>query len=434
MLRALPLLLAWALISAGVARAGQQRPSSIIAIKAGRLILPDRAEVLKDQIILVEDGLIKAVGPGLTPPPGAAIVDLSSSFVAPGLMDAHVHLTMNSPYRRPALTELYLTESDSYRAIRGAQEQFCVSRAGFTTVKEIGNDGDYISAGLVRAVREGLIAGPEIVYVGKIIAPYGGQSAGVTPRYEGFWSREFIDADSPEEVRKAVRKNIYFGARAIKLVADKESPFPGLSKHPKDPFFTLEEIRAAVSEAGRVGAKVTVHAMGGEAARNAVLGGAAAIEHGFDLDDELLKLMVKNNVYLVGTDQSYANWYSYGLDEATSRRQAAWVADRLRRADALNVRMAYGTDIVVDLEGKDRVASGLEVLESWKSAGVPPMRTLAAMTVNAATLLGIERERGSIRPGLKADIVAFSASPLDDITNVKSVHFVMKEGSIVRND
>ena len=149
----------------------------------------------------------------------------------------------------------------------------------FVAIGDIGNDGNYATADVIKSIKNGWTKGPTIIYAGKIIAPYGGQTKGVNPENEHFWDWEFIDADTPDEIKKAIRKNIYYGATVIKMVTGDNG------------IYNAEDIRAAVDEAKKYGMKVTVHTFGGLAADNVISGGAAAIEHGFNLSNEQLQLM-----------------------------------------------------------------------------------------------------------------------------------------------
>src|SRR5688572_20429075 len=248
-------------------------------IKAGHLFDARSGKVLDNQIILVKNGRIVQVGRDVKYTPADAVIDLSNSWVLPGLMDCHVHITSNYPYRKyNGIAGIYATESTALRALRGAANAKQLLEGGFTTIKDIGNDAEYATGDVIKAIRAGWAVGPTIFYSGKIIAPYGGQSQSINPEHEGHWKMEYIDADGPDEIRKAVRKNIYNGANVIKMVSD---------DHPV--YYGLDDIKMAVDEAKKAGMKVTVHVMGGEAARNVIMGGAAAIEHGFQLDDELLR-------------------------------------------------------------------------------------------------------------------------------------------------
>lgn len=396
------------------------------AIRAGHLIDPATGTVARNQTILIEDGKITEVGANVQIPAGAEVVDLSDLWVLPGLMDAHTHITSGYPPGLApglGLEAFYLRESSAFRALRGAWNARLVLEAGFTVVKEIGNDANYASTDLRRAIQEGWFAGPTILTTGKIIAAFGGQSHGIAPEQGPFWQFEYIDADTPDEVRKAVRRNIYYGADAIKLVADNSAYY-----------YSQEEIRAAVDEAHKAGITVAVHVMGGEAARNVILGGADSIEHGWELSDELLDLMKEKGTVLVGTDfpeehlaqmsSTLSNW---------AKKLGEQIVDRLRRAHERGVKMAFGSDVVVDLPGRTRAGLMLDYLDVWVKAGVPPAKILKCMTTNAAELFEIQDERGAIKAGLEADIIAVPGNPLEDIHTLRDVQFVMKDGKLIKH-
>ena len=394
-----------------------------IVIKAGHLFDSRTGKILNDQIIIIKNGKILGVGANLKYKSTDTVIDLSKSWVLPGLMDCHVHITFNFSYRNPSYVELYTTESTSLRALRGAYvaEQFLMS--GFTTIKEIGNDANYATADIIKAIKKGWIKGPTIFYAGKIIAPYGGQTWGINIENEHLWDFEYIDADNQDEIKKAIRKNIYYGADVIKLVSGQQAGY-----------YDLEDIKAAVDEAKKSGLKVTVHVQGGTAAKNVILGGAAAIEHGFELDDDLLRLMKEKGTFLVGTDVGYDSNISWGLDSISARTEEKRTIDRLKRAYKVGTKMAYGTDLVIDGPGLNRIQTSLKVLETWKAAEIPSSYVLQTMTIYAAELLGVEKSRGVLEPSYWADIIALKNNPLEDIDAVKNVHFVMKEGKVIKQD
>jgi imidazolonepropionase-like amidohydrolase len=396
-----------------------------VAIRAGNLIDPATGAVAKNQIILVKDGKIAEVGPRVQIPKDASSIDLSTAWVMPGLMDAHVHLTYGQAPSSIGfgLVLPYLTESSSLRALRGMRNAQMVLEAGFTTVKDIGNDANYAAIDVRRAIERGWFPGPTMLTTGKIIAAFGGQSSGITPEQGPFWQFEYIDADTPDELRKAVRRNIYYGANAIKLVADNNAYY-----------YTQEEIAAAVNEAHNAGVTITVHVVGGEAARNVILGGADAIEHGFDLSDELLKLMKEKGTVLVGTDFPDAHLNVMGFNPvAEGKTLGARIIDRLKRAHKLGVKMAFGTDIVIDLPDKNRGEMAMDYLDVWMAAGVPAAQILKCMTTNAADLFRIEKQRGAIAAGLAADIIATPENPIDNVQALRKLFFVMKEGKVVKH-
>lgn len=392
-------------------------------IKAGHMFDSRSGKFVDNQVIIIKDGRIADVGPNLAYKPTDKVIDLSKSWVLPGLMDCHVHITSNYPHRRyDGLDSTYITESSSFRALRGAHVAEQLLMGGFTTIKEIGNEANYASADVIKAIRQGWIKGPTMFYSGKIIAPYGGQSANINIEHENLWQFEYIDADTPDEIKKAVRKNIYYGANTIKLVSGDNATYD------------QADIEAAVNEAKKSGMKVTVHVMGGDGARNVIMGGAAAIEHGFFLDDDLLRLMKEKGTFLVGTDLSYDNLYAYGGTEQSAKNVEKSIVDRLKRAYKIGTKMAFGTDVIIDLPEMNRLQSNLRVLETWKQAEIPPAYILQTMTLYAAELLGTDKSRGVIEKTYRADIVALDANPAESIDAIKNVRFVMKDGRVVRND
>ncbi len=392
-----------------------------VAIRAGHLVDPATGRVTANQVIVVKDAKIVTVGSGVEIPAGVEAIDLSNAWVMPGLMDAHTHMTLGGP--ELALEPTYLKESTGTRLLRGVRNARDVLEAGFTVIRDVGNAANYADTDLRRAIERGWFPGPSILNTGKIIAAFGGQSHGIPPEIGSFWQFEYLDADTPDEVRKAVRRNIYYGANAIKLVAD-NSAF----------HYSAEEIRAAAEEAHAAGLTVAVHVLGGEAARNVILGGADSIEHGFRLSDDLLRLMKEKGTVLVGTDfpleHLMAMGYSGGLRDPKAVSEQ--IIDRLRRAHRIGVKMAFGTDAVVDLPGKNRGEMMLDYLDVWLAAGIPPAEILKAMTTNAAELFHMKGVRGAVAPGEAADIIATPSNPLEDIHALRKVHFVLKDGKVVK--
>ena len=290
--------------------------------------------------------------------------------------------------------------------------------AGFTTVRDVGNAGNYADTELRRAVEEGLVPGPTIINAGRIIAPFGGQLALVlTPEHHERSNAEYFYADTRDELKKAVRENIVYGAKLIKLVVDDE-PF----------IYSVDDIKSVVEEAGKAGLKVAAHGYTQAGARNAIEAGVASVEHGYDLTDEDLRLAKQKGVTLVGTDRSELVYrYLQVPQESQAKR-----IDRLKRAWRLAVPMAFGTDIYFDVPGHSRGTAALTSLECYVKAGIPASAILRLMITDAAHLLGVEGERGALRPGMYADLIAMPGSPLEDIQALRQVDFVMKNGIVIR--
>ena len=398
----------------------QPAPERVYAIKAGKLVDPEKGTTETNQIILVRGKKIEAVGPRVEIPPDAKIIDLSNSTVFPGMFDAHTHLCMTMKRDRDG-EQYYLTtlfDPTPYRAIEGVANARDMLSSGFTTVRDVGNAGNYADTALRQAIERGLVPGPTMRNAGRIIAPYGGQFH-LQPEKRDLATPEYAFADTRDEMLKAIRENIHYGATVIKIVVDDQKYI-----------YSADDIRFMVEEAHRDGFKLAAHCWTEAGARNAAEAGVDSIEHGEMMTNEDLQLAKKNHVVLVGTDftETAARVSGMGPD------MHAVFVDRLRRAYQIGVTMAFGTDTFVYVPGETRGTQAAEYVNSWTEAGVPAKDTLRAMTINAARLLGVDSERGAIKSGLAADIVAAPENPLENIQAVRHVSFVMKDGSVFKNE
>ena len=400
--------------------------AQVIALRAGTVIDPAHGTAAKDQIILVEHGKIKAIGAHLAIPADAEVIDLGREWVTAGLIDAHTHMTLtegtggDSPFE-----SFYLNQSSTLRGLRGLHNSMIVLEAGFTTLRDVGNSAEWAMSDVRRAIQAGWFVGPTIIDSGKIIAPFGGQSRDIPPRQGSFWQFEYLDADGPAEIRKAVRQNIYYGAGVIKLVADNNAYH-----------YSLEELKAAVDEAHHAGVPVSVHVYSGDAADNCIEADVDSIEHGFSLTDTQLKRMKDKGIFLVSTDFPRAHLDIVGTSGGILPEPAVLaprIIDRLRRAHRIGVRLVFGSDTVIDMPGRTRADLMLDYLAVWREAGIPPADILRAMTTEAAALLRIGSVRGNISDGLAADLVAMPSDPLDDVESLRKIDFVMKDGRVVRS-
>lgn len=385
----------------------------VTAIKAGRLVDTESGTVKTNQVLLVENGKIKSIGGNITIPAGATVIDLSRSTVLPGLFDMHTHLCMDVIEARDH-GNYYVTtllDPDSYRSIEGVVNARTMLEAGFTTARDVGNEGNYACVSVRRAIQRGVVPGPTFYTAGRIIAPYGGQFH-LQPDKQALAEPEYFFADTRDEMVKAIRENIHYGAMVIKIVVDDQRYI-----------YSAEDIKFMVDEAARHGFKVAAHCWTREGAHNAALAGVASIEHGFDMTDEDLAIAKKNGVVLVGTD--------YIAIGASPKNHAQWI-DRLKRAYKIGVTMAYGTDATEEHPGQTRGSEAMTGIDPWAEAGIPTKTLLQAMTINAARLLGVEKERGLLREGLAADIIAVPDNPLDNINTLKKVSFVMKNGNVIK--
>ena len=398
--------------------------AQVTAVRAGRLIDPETGTAAQNQVILVEKDKIKAVGPDVKIPSGAAVIDLSRATVMPGLFDAHTHLCMSVNMKRDRGSYYYTTlnDPDTFRAVQGVVNARTMLESGFTTVRDVGNEGNYACVSVRRAIEQGLIPGPTMLTAGRIIAPFGGQFT-VRPDKRGLAEPEYFFADTRDELRKAVRENAHFGARLIKLVVD-DQPY----------IYSVEDIRFVIEEARLMGMKVAAHCWTQAGAHNAAEAGVASIEHANGISDEDLAVAKRNGVVMAFTP--FPEWMlkEFRSDKEEALKEYRGVMDRLGAAYRLGVPIAFATDAILDLPQYTRGSQSLTWLESYTAAGMPPREILKAMTTNAARLLGVEAERGAVRPGLFADLIATPDNPLEKIDALKRVSFVMKNGSVVKHE
>jgi imidazolonepropionase-like amidohydrolase len=394
---------------------GQEKPKEepVIAIKAGKLLDPETGKASANQIILIQGKIIKEIGASVAIPADAQVIDLSKSTVLPGLFDAHTHLCMTVNPKRDAGNYFYTTLVDTtgYRAIEGVANGQAMLASGFTTVRDIGNAGNYADTDLRRAIEDGWVKGPTVVNSGIIIAPYGGQFQ-LQPEKKDLGTPEYLFADTHDEMVKAIRQNIHYGAKFIKIVVDDQKYI-----------YSVDDIRFMIAEAHAAGVKLAAHCWTHPGAHNAAEAGVDSIEHGFKMTDDDLELAKRNHVTLVGTE------FTEKLTSAADHK--IWV-DRLKRAHKIGVNMAFGTDVDVALPGETRGTLTIGYIDSWVDAGVPADDIVRAMTVNAARLLGVDSTRGFLKAGYAADIIAAPENPEENIQTLKKVTFVMKDGYVYK--
>jgi len=386
--------------------------AQVTAIKAGRVVDPDAGTIAPNQVILVEGGKITAIGGNVKIPSGAQVIDLSRSTISPGLVDAHTHLCMDVQAKRDAGTYYFTTlvDPDAYRSIQGVVNAKTMLEAGFTSVRDVGNEGRYACVQVRRAIQRGLVPGPTMITAGRIIAPYGGQFH-LQPDKPGLAEPEYYFADTRDEMVKAVRENVHYGATVIKIVVDDQQYI-----------YSTDDIVFLKNEAARAGMKLAAHAWTEPGAHNAAEAGVASIEHGFDMTDADLEIAKKNGVALVGTE--------YLANDDTPEAHKQWV-DRLARAYKVGVTLVFGTDATSLLAGKTRGQDAMTGIDPWVEAGIPAPAILKAMTTSATRLLGVDQQRGTLQPGMFADLIATPDNPLTNIETLKQVSFVMKNGAVV---
>ncbi|HEY7292845.1 MAG TPA: amidohydrolase family protein [Vicinamibacterales bacterium] len=399
-----------------------QPPAPITAIRAGRLLDPEAGRILTNQIILVEGTRIRDVGPNLQIPANAQVIDLSRLTVMPGLVDAHNHLALT--YKPEPESNIYyytyVADSTALRAIQAASNGIQMLASGFTIVRDMGNNGNYADTALRQAIEQGWIPGPTIINSGLIIGGMGGQFF-PTPemaKQHNIVYPEYLDADTNDEIIKAVRQNVLFGARVIKICVDCK-PYA----------YSADEIRLFVREAAKVGMKVEGHVQTLNGARNAIDAGIWSIAHSTGLNEEMHTLMAQKGIWRAGTDTPDTLAGHPVSPQAYQR-----TVNSLKDAYAKKVPLTFSTDADYYVAGKTRGEVCLEFLKTWKDAGIPNADVLRAMTINGYKISETEKTRGPIKAGLSADLIAVPGNPLEDLDTLKSVQFVMKDGMVFKKD
>jgi imidazolonepropionase-like amidohydrolase len=394
----------------------------ITAIRAGRLLDPDAGRILANQIILVEGTRIREVGANVAIPPGAQVIDLSNMTVMPGLVEAHNHLalTYKPVPENNVYYYTYVQESTALRAIQAASNGIQMLASGFTIVRDMGNNALYADTALRQAIEQGWIPGPTIINSGIIIGGMGGQFF-PTPEMvtdHNIVYPEYLDADTPDEIVKAIRQNVLFGAKVIKICVDCK-PYG----------YTADEIRLVIREAAKSGMKVEGHVQTQNGARNAIEAGIWSIAHSGALTDEFHKLMAQKGIFRAGTETPP------GLEGHPVSAQAyERTVAGLKNAFANKVLMTFSTDADYWVPGKTRGELCLEFIKPWIDAGIPNADTLRAMTMTGYRISETETTRGPIKAGFFADIIALPGNPLDDLNALKNVQFVMKDGMVFKKD
>jgi imidazolonepropionase-like amidohydrolase len=409
-------------LSIQASAAAQSGSAPAILIECDRLFDGVSNRLAGPTRILVQDGVIREVGPRIEAPAGAETIQLDGMTVLPGLIDAHTHLTYlwHDTTSAPNYLGDYLG-SPIVVAFHAAKNAERTLQAGFTTVREMGAS-DGIDLALSRVVAEGLVEGPRIITAGPIYPPFGGRPD-VDLSFDGtVLSREDI-------VRKS-REYVGQGCDWIKVYATGGT----YDDTTGAPFFSREEIAAAVEVAHPRNRWVAAHAMGLEGARRAVAAGVRSIEHGSRIDAALARDMARNKIWLVPT-LYHLDWYArhgeaLGYSAGYKDRLAA-LRDiqfaSLARARRAGVAIACGSDAVYSMHGENA-----EEIVWLVKAGLTPLEALRSATSVNAALLGLEKEIGRVARGYAADLVAVRGDPTEDISAVTRVAFVMKSGKVIR--
>ena len=415
---------------AAQADSGATRAS--VLVRAGRLIAVRTGAVLTNQAILIEGDRIKEVGPAdavaAHAPRDARVIDLRNATVLPGLIDCHTHITSEPGDYYKQLFRM----SSIDEAVRAHVYAKRTLDAGFTTVRNVGA-GEFIDVALRNAINEGVIPGPRMLVSTMPLSATGGHGDvnGMSPylRFEGFSGI----ANGVDQIREKIRFEVKYGADLIKVLAS-----AGVLSEEESvgaPQYTQEELNAVVEEAAMWGRKVAAHAHGAEAIKRATRAGVASIEHGSLIDDEGIRLMKEHGTYLVADiyndDYIIAEYTRLGFppkiiekERLVGRQQR----ENFKRAVQAGVKIAFGTDAGVYPHGWN--AKQFAHMVRW---GTTPLQAIQAATVNAADLIGWADRVGALEPGKFADVIGVVGDPLQDVTVLEHVGFVMKGGQVVKD-
>ncbi len=425
------------LITLAVASALLSSPFSTVAdtlIHAGKVFTGTSNSLQENVTIVVEDNKIKAVKKGFAEAQeGDTVIDLKTSTVMPGLMDMHVHLSSQHGGPQTYLERFSLNEADY--ALRAANYAKITLDSGFTTVRNLG-DGYNETVALRNAISKGYATGPRIYTVAKSIATTGGHadpSNGLSHLLRPDVGPKQGVVNGEAEAREAVRTRYQDGADLIKITAT--GGVLSVAKSGQNPQFMTDELEAIVETAKDYGMTVAVHAHGKEGMKRAIEAGVDSIEHGTYMDDEIRTLMKKHGTYYVPTilagkfvaDKAKIDGFFPELVRPKAAAIGPLIQNTFEQAHKAGVKIAFGTDSGVSAHGDNAQEFSLMV-----EAGMKPADALLSATVNSASLLGISDILGPLEEGKLADIVAVQGNPLDDISLMESVSFVMKDGVVYK--
>jgi len=408
---------------------GTAQTSPDIAVHAGHLLDVKTGKMLADQMLVIENGKIVSRGPAADAkvPADAVRIELPSATVLPGLIDAHTHLTMD-----PRFGYEILALSVPRQSLIGAKNARLTLQAGFTTVRNVHAMG-FSDVALRDAINAGDVPGPRMLVSGPALGITGGHCDNNMLPSEYHAVGDGV-ADGIAGVQHKVRENIKYGADLIKICAT--GGVLSLGDNPQHSQYTLEEMKAIVADAHRLGRKVAAHAHGAEGIRWAAEAGVDSIEHGSYIDDAGIAAMKEHGTYLVPT-LYLGDWMMENAQQThlpaplLAKAQEVLPAARknIAHAFASGVKVAFGTDAAVYPHGLNAHEFAVMV-----KLGLTPLQAIQAATVNAADLLGWSGKVGTLEPGAWADMVAVDGDPLADVTTLERVKFVMKGGEVVKNE
>lgn len=403
-----------------------------VYIYCGQLIDCTSEAVKGPSTIIVDGNKIKSVEDGYkNPTAGATVIDLKNQTVMPGWTDMHVHIEGESSPNR-YIERFTLNKADV--ALRATQYTTRTLMAGFTGVRDLGGSG--VNVSLRNAIRQGIVVGPRIYTAEKGIGTTGGHADptnGVREDLRGDPGPAEGVVNSPDDAKKAVRQRYKNGADCIKITAT--GGVLSVAKDGQGPQFTMEELEAIVQTANDYGMHTAAHAHGAEGMKRAVMAGINTIEHGTFMTEEIMDMMIEKGTYYVPTisagnfvvEKAKIEGYFPKIIVPKALTVGAQIFDTFEKAYKRGVPIAFGTDTGVSPHGENA-----QEFELMVNAGMKPIEAILSATVTPAKILGMEEQLGTIEAGKLADIIATDGNPIDDISAVRKVSFVMKNGKVYK--
>lgn len=393
---------------------GQSLPeqSKLIVIKAKGMIDVRNGKLIGQAVIHVRNGKIEKAGSNLNIPADATVINLPDQYLLPGLIDAHSHLCHEYHYELEKVTGANIvvetaTADNAVRALTGAKNARDMLNSGYTTVRDLGNSGVNADIALRDAINKNWIPGPRIYAATRALSPIGGQFTKLPDDVRQILvPKEYVEISGVEEARRAVKQAIYDGADCIKIIVNNDRMS-----------LNQEELNAIVEGARKANLKVAAHATNGDGpSLMAVKAGVNSIEHGYTISADVLKLMAAQGVYLVPTDRTGVDRYQ----------------QRIKRALAAGVRIAFGSDMYFADPGLNRGEITARTYHAYTAAGMSNIQVLQSATMHPGALVAGEGKIGLLEKGYFADIIAVDKNPLITIEAVEHVTFVMKEGNVAK--